>query len=56
LTKDKIVLHIDEKNEARNSSTIYLLEKRGKNWGGVFYSTIADSEGTIELSRQTPEF
>ena len=56
LTPDKIVIHIEEKNIERNSSTIYLLEKKKKKWVGKFYSTVADSEGKIELARQSEVF
>lgn len=56
LTPDKIVIHIEEKNEKRISSTIYLLKKKKKKWSGKFYSTIADSEGNVELIRQSEVF
>lgn len=56
LTQDKIVLHIEESNIERKSSTIYLLKKKKKKWSGKFYSTIADSEGNVELTRQSEVF
>lgn len=53
-SKDLLVIHYDEKNEVRKSSTIHNLTIKDSNqMDGFFVSTIANQQGNAGWSRRT---
>lgn len=50
---DRIVLHMKEENKARRSSTVHILEFKGKDIKGRFVSTIANQEGSSSWMRRS---
>ncbi len=51
LGRDRIIIHLEESGEIRESSAIHLLKFEKKILGGTFISTAADSEGTVEWNK-----
>lgn len=46
-SRSEILIHIEEINEQRTSSTVHLLKKTKKQLNGSYISTIADSSGVV---------
>ena len=56
LLKDTLNIHYVEQGRARSSSTLHNLVRFSDTaMGGEFFSTIADSEGSVSWSRTEPE-
>lgn len=56
LMKDTLNIHFVEHGRDRTSSTLHnLVRFSDRSMGGEFFSTIADSEGSVSWSRNEPE-
>ena len=54
LSKDRILIHISEQGEIRQSSTIHILGSENfNNLLGRFYSTIANQQGEVSWTRKS---
>ena len=52
LSRDRIIIHLEESGEIRESSAIHLLKFENKSLKGNFIATAADSEGTVEWNKK----